>query len=125
MHGPADPAPLLAAADVFVQPSHYEAFGQSALEAMSAGLPIVASGVGGLLDFLREDENALLTPPGDVNALGQAIDRLLRDDGLRERLGSRGRELAARDFGNQRVGDEYAALFTRLITESRRSAHAR
>ena len=105
LHGPADPAPLLAAADVFVQPSHYEAFGQSALEAMSAGLPIVASRVGGLLDFLREGENALLAPPGDVNALGQAIDRLLHDDGLRARFGSRGRELAARDFGNQRVGD--------------------
>src|SRR5262249_7873481 len=54
-----DTAPFYRAADVFVQPSHFEAFGSSAIEAMASGLPVVSSGVGGLGDFLVAGDNTV------------------------------------------------------------------
>ena len=61
----ADPSRFYRAADIFVQPSHFEALGNTAIEAMASGLPVVASGVGGLGDFFVDGENALLHRPRD------------------------------------------------------------
>ncbi len=114
LYGPADPAPLLAGADVMVQPSHYEAFGQSALEAVACGLPVVASRTGGLPDFLHHGENALLFEPQDVQGLADALRTLLRSEEMRKRFGRRGREIAEQQFSLPVVVRQYADLCRRL-----------
>ena len=80
-------AKWLQCADLAVQPSHFEAFGMSAAEAMAVGLPVIASDVGGLRDFVKGGVNGLLVPPHDPPALREALRRLLTDAPLRQRLG--------------------------------------
>jgi glycosyltransferase involved in cell wall biosynthesis len=75
-------------ADIAVQPSHFESFGISAVEAMATGLPLVTSDTGGSRDFAETEINALVVPPQDVGALTMALRRLLTDQELRRRLGA-------------------------------------
>jgi glycosyltransferase involved in cell wall biosynthesis len=111
-----DPAPILRAADVFIQPSHYEGFPFSVIEAMASGLPVVATRAGGMVDVLVHEENALLCAPKAPDELGQAANRLLGDEGLRKRLGNRAREDAVRLFDKDVVADAYAQVFRRLAS---------
>jgi glycogen synthase len=83
----------LTAADVLVLPSAYEELGSVLLEAMAAGLPVVASAVGGISDALGDAGR--LVPPGDPAALAAAVDEVLGDPALAERLGEAGRRRAA------------------------------
>ncbi len=81
------------AADLFAFPSTKEGFGLVALEALAAGLPVVASEIDVFLTFLSHGENALLSPAGDGGALGGSLARLARDRALRERLVAAGRKV--------------------------------
>lgn len=83
---------LLAQADAFVLPSLSEAFPNAAMEAMAAGLPVIASAVGGLLDLVDHGRNGLLAPPGDAGAFAAAIASLVTDPALAARLGSAARD---------------------------------
>jgi glycosyltransferase involved in cell wall biosynthesis len=74
-------------AAVVACPSHREGYGVVCAEAMAHGRPVVASAVGGLLDLVVDGETGLLVPPGDVAAFRGALERLLGDPGLRNRLG--------------------------------------
>jgi glycosyltransferase involved in cell wall biosynthesis len=94
-------------ASVVVVPSRREGYGVVAREAMAWGRPVVASAVGGLPDAVVDGETGLLVPAGDVTALRNALDRLLGDTGLRERLGQAAREKARRELT---LGAEAAAL---------------
>jgi glycosyltransferase involved in cell wall biosynthesis len=80
----------LSASDVFVLPSISEGLPTVVLEAMATGIPVVATNVGGVPDILEDGDNGLLVSPGKPRALAEAIIRLLRDEGLRERLRERG-----------------------------------
>jgi D-inositol-3-phosphate glycosyltransferase len=84
----------LRAADFAIQPSHFEAMGLAAAEAMAAGLPVIASDTGGYRDFVVHEQNGLLVTPRDVSALSQAITRLAVDAPLRAELGRRARATA-------------------------------
>lgn len=112
----AEPVPLLQASDVLVQPSHYEAFGITVIEAMASGLPIVATAVGGMRDYLSDGENALLCPPNDVDALAHRLDRILDDAELRKRLSSASRTTVLARFDRQANLDAYGRLFDALAT---------
>jgi glycogen(starch) synthase len=79
-------------ADVLVVPSRYEPFGMVVLEGMLRGQAILAANVGGPAELLEHERTALLYPAGDVDALAASIVRLLRDPGLRTRLGAAARE---------------------------------
>ena len=81
------------AADIFAFPSTKEGFGLVALEALAAGLPVVASQIDVFRTFLADGENALLCPAGDGAALGRCLARLACDRALRERLVAGGREV--------------------------------
>jgi glycosyltransferase involved in cell wall biosynthesis len=90
-------AAVMADSHVTVVPSVWpEAFGLTALEALAAGCPVVASEAGGLLDLIRHDETGLLVPPGDATALAGAVIRLIADPALRTRLSHAGRDVARR-----------------------------
>jgi glycosyltransferase involved in cell wall biosynthesis len=85
-----DAARCLGAADVFALPSLREGLPLAMLEAMAAGLPVVASRVGGVPGALAEGACGLLVPPGDAGALAEALARLLGDPALCRRLGEAG-----------------------------------
>jgi glycosyltransferase involved in cell wall biosynthesis len=82
-------------AGLFVLPSLTEGFPQVINEALCAGLPTIASPVGGIPAFLSDGETALLAPPGDIPALAASIERMIGDRGLCERLRRNGRALMA------------------------------
>jgi glycosyltransferase involved in cell wall biosynthesis len=85
---------LLADADVFLLASRSEGLPLSVIEAMAAGLPVVASDVGGLRELVRDGETGTLVPPGDPAALANALRPLVADRELRRCFGSAGRERA-------------------------------
>jgi glycosyltransferase involved in cell wall biosynthesis len=97
---------LYGRAAVVACPSHREGFGVVCAEAMAYGRPVVAGDVGGLRDLVAHEETGLLVPPGDVEALRAALQRLLGDADLRRRFGQAGRARIAEHFTWQRFGDE-------------------
>jgi glycosyltransferase involved in cell wall biosynthesis len=105
---------LLARADLFVLSSRSEAMPMSVLEAMAAGLPVVASNVGGVPEVVIDDQTGLLVPPGNAAALASAIERLLESRELRIEFGGRGLERARTTFALDRFRtahlDAYRAL---------------
>jgi len=85
---------LYALADLFVLPSREEGFGMTAVEAMAAGTPPVATRVGGLPDVIDDGDNGVLVEPGDVAGLAEAVSALLADPGRRTRMAERARQRA-------------------------------
>jgi glycosyltransferase involved in cell wall biosynthesis len=109
-----DVAPMIKAVDLVVQPSHFEALGLSAIEALACGVPLVASAVGGLLDFVVDGDNGRLCPPQDPAALAARIGPLLVDAGARARLASRARESVRQVYDELAVFGRMRALFDHL-----------
>jgi glycosyltransferase involved in cell wall biosynthesis len=107
-----DVASLLQLADVAVQPSHFEALGLSAIEALACGVPVVASAVGGLPDFIRDGDNGRLVPVQDVAALAAALKDVIADTETRHAMASRARQSVA-DYDEQVV----FARMQRLLDE--------
>jgi glycosyltransferase involved in cell wall biosynthesis len=89
---------VMAAADVFVHPTYVDALPTVLAEAAAAGLPIVASRVGGVPEMCLDGRNGLLVPPGDVPALTAAVEGLLTDPALAGRMGAAGRQVARERF---------------------------
>jgi glycosyltransferase involved in cell wall biosynthesis len=83
---------------VFLQPSHHEGFGYTAVEAMACGCALVTTDNGGSRDYAADGETALVVLPGDALGLAAAAERLLRDDARRARLARAGTELVRRRF---------------------------
>ena len=102
---------LLAAADLFVLPSRSEAFPNSVIEAMAAGLPVIATGAGGLLDLVDNGRTGILVPPCDPDALGQAITSLVNDPARAHRLGAEARTDIASRFGFDRMVHAFEDLY--------------
>jgi glycosyltransferase involved in cell wall biosynthesis len=109
---------LLCSSDVFVLSSRSEAFPISILEAMAAGLAVVATDVGGVAEAVVHGETGLLVPPGDPHALAEALDLLLRDPDLRRRLGSSGRARAQRLFDQPAFRRAHLELYHRELARS-------
>lgn len=110
-----DVADFLAAADLFVLSSRSEGLPLSILEAMAVGLPVVASGVGGVPEVVVEGETGLLVPPGDPQSLADAIERLLDDSALRRRLGAAGRIRVAEQFDLASAQRAHLDLYLSLV----------
>jgi glycosyltransferase involved in cell wall biosynthesis len=96
---------ILARADVFVLASRWEGFPNSILEAMRAGLPVVASGVGGVAEAVVEGWTGTVVPPGNPGALADALSRLLADLSMRREWGAHGRQRFEAEFTFERMMD--------------------
>ena len=99
----ADTPAVLAAADVFALPSHFEGLPMSIIEAMLAGLPVVGTNIAGIREQVVPEETGLLAPVGAVAPLAHALRRLAGDAALRQRMGAAGRERALLLFDEDRV----------------------
>jgi starch synthase len=104
----------LSAADVYTLPSRHEGPTVAPVEAMALGLPVVASGVGGIPDLLEggEESGGLVVPPGDAPALAAALGRLIDDDALARRLGERAARRARSCFSLDVVGAQLRKFLT-------------
>lgn len=109
---------LLSEADCFVSASLYEGFGVMFLEAMYAGVPMIATDEGGQMDFLVQGETALLVPPRQPVQLAAAMRWVIRDQVLRERLSAEGRT-RVRGLLIDETAARYEALFERLVSQRR------
>lgn len=95
---------------VLVLPSRCEGMGRVLLEAMSAGVPVVGSNIGGIPFVVTDDRNGLIVPPNDVDALEQGLRRLVADPALRGRLGDGGFDMAKERFNEARYADQFASM---------------
>jgi L-malate glycosyltransferase len=102
---------LLAAADAFVLPSRSEAFPNGALEAMAAGLPVIASAVGGLLDLIDDGRTGRLVPPGDAKALAAALRAFIERPGEAETIGRAARAAVRDRYSFDRMTASFEELY--------------
>ncbi len=110
-----DPPAMLRGADVFVHPSWSEAFPYVILEAMSVGLAIVASDVGGIEEALVDGESGMLVPAGDERSLAGALCSLLESPSLRARLGDMAGERVARHFTLTKMIDGMLSVYDEVL----------
>lgn len=103
---------LMAGADIFVMPSRSEGLPMALIEAMAAGLPVVASSVGGIPEVVENGVHGLLVEPGDPVALAEAIAVLGRDPSLRARMGAAGRNRVRARFSVEAMVDQYERRLT-------------
>jgi glycosyltransferase involved in cell wall biosynthesis len=109
--------PWLAACDVFVLSSDWEGMPNAVLEAMGAGLPVVATAVGGTPDVVVDGVTGLLVPAADPAALAAVLERLIGDPGLRQRMGEAGRRRVEQRFSAQRMVERTQSLYERVLIE--------
>jgi len=114
---------LLAACDLFALASDYEGLPVAVIEAMAAGLPVVATNVGGVPELVEHEATGILVPPRDREALASALSTLVRDRIRRRAYGERARE-RARHFSAARMIESYAALFESVSRAGHRPAPA-
>lgn len=101
----------LAGMDCFAFPSLNEGMGRALIEAMAAGLPVVASRVGGIPAIVRHEENGLLVAAGDSRALSEALRRILTDPQLADRLGRNASRTIGQEFGVKAMVDAVESVY--------------
>lgn len=110
------------AADAFVLPTLYETFALVCLEAMASGLPVLASPVGGIEDYLRDGENGFHIPR-EPQAIALKLDRLLNDPELHARI-REGGLATAKAYAWEKIAKQYLRLFDELIAERARNSQS-
>lgn len=116
---------LLGAMDVFLFPTHAEAFGLVIVEAMAMGVPVVSSNCDGVPDIVQEGRTGYLVDPTDVEALAAAVEGLLADPGRRRDFGAAGRRRAVEAFGLDLMCKKMEDLYEDLITVYERGVATR
>jgi glycosyltransferase involved in cell wall biosynthesis len=110
-------AALMPGLDVMVHAAAREGLGVAVLEAMAAGVPVVATRVGGVPDIIDDGISGLLVRPGDTGAIAAAIERLLEDTALSQKLAERGRQHVASAFSIERMARAYLNLYRETLRE--------
>jgi glycosyltransferase involved in cell wall biosynthesis len=110
-----DVAPFYSAFDTLVLPSSNEGTPVSAIEALAAGRPVVATRVGGVPDVVRDGEDGFLVETGDTVELAARLAQLARDPELRERMGQQGRERVLPRYAVDRLVDDVDRLYRSLL----------
>jgi glycosyltransferase involved in cell wall biosynthesis len=113
---------VMSALDVLVHPAvGTEALGLVTIEALASGRPVIASNLDGIPESFIEGEHGLLVPPGDVDALAQAMERLGSDAALRQRMGATGRAHVCANFSRQVLARRTHDLYAQLLARGGRS----
>lgn len=112
--GRLDLLPLYRESDIFVLSSHREGLPNVVLEAMAAGLPVVASAVGGIPEVVRHGRTGWLVPPEDPGAMADALEHLLADDCMRSAFGDAGRRLVEEEYSLSRMVRCHVELFEKI-----------
>lgn len=110
---------LLSHLDLFVQSSHTEGMPNVVLESLAAGIPVVATAVGGTAEVVEHDATGDLVPAGSADFLARALIDLVRDSGRRERYSRMGRSAIAGRFGFENQAAQYCQLFGELLSHRR------
>jgi glycosyltransferase involved in cell wall biosynthesis len=110
----ADVDEIMGCFDIFVLPSLNEGMGRVLVEAMAAGLPIVASRVGGIPDLVEDGKNGLLVAPADASALEKVISVLLKDETQRNRMGKTGKQMCL-DYSTEAMVERIDNLYKALV----------
>jgi glycosyltransferase involved in cell wall biosynthesis len=113
-------ARFLPAFDLILHPSLHEALPRVLIEALAAGVPVVAAAVGGVPEVIEEGRTGLLVPPRDATALGVAAARLAADPDLRRRLGENGRRAARQRFNFDTMLRRTLGVYEELIPRGQR-----
>jgi starch synthase len=116
--GPQQPRQLIEwyrRANLFVMPSYYESFGIGVVEAMAFGFPVIATRAGGLPEVVEDGVTGILVQPGDSEGLADAIIHLLREPGLRRRMGEAGRQRALDQFTVDRVLARTISVYDAIV----------
>jgi glycosyltransferase involved in cell wall biosynthesis len=120
---------ILSAIDIFVAPSHAEAFGLSLVEAMAVGLPVVATKNAGFLDIIDDGVNGLFFERGNHIDLAEKIEMLIKDKTLAKRLGEKASETAREKFSFEKYVNSVENLYLELLkskqTEARDVQHSK
>jgi len=111
----ADARQLYAGFDIFVLSSRIEGMPMVLLEAMAAGVPVIAPKVGGIPAVISHEENGLLFESGDINGLTKQINKLIRHSSLRQSIVERARETVDRQFSSTHMTREYEKLYRQVI----------
>jgi len=114
-----DVGPHYAAADFFVLPSRYEGFPNVLLEAMAAGLPVIATRVSGSEDAIEDGRNGILVPPGEAEPLLEALSALADNSRLREMMGAEARKTAEARYDINQIAEQTLAFYRELIDQAR------
>lgn len=121
-----DAMAVLDAVDVLVHPSHLEALPTTLIEAAAAGVPVVATAVGGVPEIVEHGVTGLLvSPPPTASAIADAVEALLTDVRLRERLGHAAAERFARHFSGAVWADNLRGIYVQALQPARRAGGAR
>jgi N-acetyl-alpha-D-glucosaminyl L-malate synthase BshA len=104
--------------DLFLLCSTTEGFGLSALEALSCGVPVVGSRVGGVPEVVLDGETGFLCPAGDVEAMTAAVLRLLQDDALHRRFATAARARVQAQWQKDPAVSRYEAYYRRVLADA-------
>lgn len=113
-----DVAGFLATGDLFAFPSHQEGFPLTLLEAMSVGLPVVATEIDGPVEILKEGVNGCLVPDDDPDRLGEALGELISDRETAKRLGAAARELVLSEYGPDTLKRRLEAALDGMLSKA-------
>ena len=108
-------AGVLASSDVFLLPSETESFGLAALEAMSCGVPVVATNIHGLPEVVVDGETGFLAPVGDVETMAARVVQILSDPALRKKMGQAARKRAVDKFDIETTIDSYERYYRQVL----------
>ena len=113
----------MAAANIFVLPSHREGLSNSMLEAMACGLPVVSTRVSGSTEIVEETEAGILVDVGRMDLLSDALNKLALDASLREKMGNAGRAAVKNKHSIERVAAAHLELYRHILTPARQSGN--
>jgi L-malate glycosyltransferase len=119
-----DVAARLSAGDIFVLPSRSDASPNAVVEAMAAGLPIVASAVGGIVELVEHENTGMLVPPDRPDALADSVCRLMADGPLAEGLGAAARAVAHERHSFDRMVAAFDAVYEAELNARLKPAHS-